>query len=268
MQQESQQFCACGIRWSVCRRFPTSTSAATLSGSSFERSFLWRVYGKEGRERGVRGGANAFTSPRRLGCVCLFTRFSTRGLIELIHLTLFRSSVPTGYTLSGGSYLHRCFLFAHFSCPMRSGMFSVEGKNFCAPSVPRAGSAGGAGHVSLFIRPQWRRVLGSRSENHNQQPTMRVFNSAGAGDPGHQGFPPSSSCDFPFRTSSSLLLPSSIAALSFERFPKSTTRAGDAPQQGHGISARLTGSVARRVPPRRALCACYLRDRGMGEERE
>lgn len=54
-------------------------------------------------------------------------------------------------------------------------------------------------HASLFIRPQRRRVLGSGGENHHQQPTMRVFNSAGAGDPGHRGFPPSSSSAFLFR---------------------------------------------------------------------
>lgn len=41
--------------------------------------------------------------------------------------------------------------------------------------------------------------------------------------------------------------------------PKSTIRAGAAPQQGRGISARLTGSVSRRVPPGCAPRLCYLR---------
>lgn len=71
------------------------------------------------------------------------SRFSTHGWIELIRLTLPRSSAPTGYTFSGGSYLHRRFLFAHFSCRMRSGMFSVDGKEllhvFGAQGVRRRG---------------------------------------------------------------------------------------------------------------------------------
>lgn len=192
-------------------------SVATLSCSSFELCLFsggFPLKRAESRRFGeVLMPSHLLSTSAASAC----SRFSTHGWIELIRLTLPRSSAPTGYTFSGGLLftppLPLCTFFLS-DVPWHV----LSRRERTSARLWRPGrEAPGVEHVSLFIRPHWRRVLGSRSDNHNQQPTMSVFNSAAAGDPGHQGPLPILLELFP-SVSHFLFPPPSISSIPFEHF--------------------------------------------------